>query len=63
MYATPGPPAGLPAPRRGRESKAAKAARTAEIRARLAARYPAVTTALDHRSAWEVQVANILSAQ
>ena len=35
----------------------------AEIRARLAARYPVVTTALDHRSAWELLVATILSAQ
>ena len=51
------------APRRRRESKAARAARVAEIRARLAARYPAVTTALDHRSAWELLVATILSAQ
>jgi endonuclease-3 len=52
-----------PAPRRRRESKAAKAARSAEIRARLAARYPEATTALDHRSAWELLVATILSAQ
>jgi endonuclease-3 len=59
MSASPGPPA----PRRRRESKGAKAARTAEIRARLADRYPAVTTALDHRSAWELLVATILSAQ
>jgi endonuclease-3 len=51
------------APRRRRESKAARAARVAEIRARLAARYPVVTTALDHRSAWELLVATILSAQ
>jgi endonuclease-3 len=51
------------APRRRRESKAARAARGAEIRARLAARYPQVTTALDHRSAWELLVATILSAQ
>jgi endonuclease-3 len=50
-------------PRRRRESKAARAARVAEIRARLAARYPMVTTALDHRSAWELLVATILSAQ
>jgi endonuclease-3 len=54
---------GTPTPRRRRESKTAKAARAAEIRARLAARYPAVTTALDHRSAWELLVATILSAQ
>ena len=51
------------APRRRRESKAAKLARTAEIRDRLAARYPQVTTALDYRSAWELLVATILSAQ
>ena len=63
MSATPGPPAGLPAPRRRRESRAARAGRAAEIRARLTARYPAVTTALDHRSAWELLVATILSAQ
>ena len=41
----------------------AKLARTAEIRDRLAARYPQVTTALDYRSAWELLVATILSAQ
>jgi endonuclease-3 len=51
------------APRRRRESKAARQVRAAEIRERLAARYPAVTTALDHRSAWELLVATILSAQ
>ena len=50
-------------PRRRRESKAARQARVAEITQRLAARYPAVTTALDHRSAWELLVATILSAQ
>jgi endonuclease III len=56
---------GVPAAprRRGRESKAAKARRSEEIRARLAARYPDVTTALTHRSAWELLVATILSAQ
>ena len=59
--AMPASPTGA-VPRR-RESKAARAARTAEIRARLSARYPAVTTALDHRSAWELLVATILSAQ
>jgi endonuclease-3 len=53
----------VPAPRRRRESKAARAARSAQVRARLAARYPEVTTALDHRSAWELLVATILSAQ
>jgi endonuclease III len=51
------------APRRRRESKAARAARAAQVRARLAARYPQVTTALDHGSAWELLVATILSAQ
>jgi endonuclease III len=51
----------MPASRR--ESKAARAARAAELRQRLAARYPDVTTALTHRSAWELLVATILSAQ
>jgi endonuclease-3 len=55
--------AGGAPPRRRRESKAAKAARVAEIRARMAARYPVVTTALDHGSAWQLLVATILSAQ
>ena len=58
----PASPSGA-VPRRRRESKAAKLARTAEIRDRLAARYPQVTTALDYRSAWELLVATILSAQ
>jgi endonuclease III len=58
----PASPSGA-APRRRRESKAAKLARTAEIRDRMAARYPQVTTALDYRSAWELLVATILSAQ
>jgi endonuclease-3 len=49
--------------RRGRESKAARARRLEEIRARLVARYPDVTTALTHGSAWELLVATILSAQ
>jgi endonuclease III len=52
-----------PLPPKGRESKAAKARRTAEIRRRLAARYPDVSTALTHGSAWELLVATILSAQ
>ena len=56
------PPPGPKRPWR-RESKAALAARTAEIRARLAARYPDVTTALGHGTAWELLVATILSAQ
>jgi len=63
----PGHPFGVPrtppvTPRR-RESKAARTARVAELRQRLAARYPDVTTALTHRSAWELLVATILSAQ
>jgi len=57
----PASPSGA-APRRRRESKVAKLARTAEIRDRMAARYPQVTTALDYRSAWELLVATILSA-
>jgi endonuclease-3 len=56
-------PSSAPAPRRRRESRAARAARAAEVRARLAARYPEVTTALEYRSAWELLVATILSAQ
>jgi endonuclease III len=60
--AMPASPSGA-APRRRRESKVAKLARTAEIRDRMAARYPQVTTALDYRSAWELLVATILSAQ
>jgi len=58
----PGHPRGVPAAGR-RESKAARTARAAEVRQRLAARYPDVTTALTHRSAWELLVATILSAQ
>ncbi|HEV8425447.1 MAG TPA: endonuclease III [Actinomycetes bacterium] len=56
-------PVSSAAPRRRRESRAARAARATEIRERMAARYPTVTTALDHRSAWELLVATILSAQ
>jgi endonuclease III len=37
--------------------------RTTEIDGRLKQRYPQVTTALQHRSAWELLVATILSAQ
>jgi endonuclease III len=63
----PGDPLVAAAPtaprRRGRESKAARARRLEEIRARLVARYPDVTTALTHGSAWELLVATILSAQ
>ncbi len=59
------PPApGVPrTPPGRRESKAARTARAAELRQRLATRYPDVTTALTHRSAWELLVATILSAQ
>jgi endonuclease III len=60
MPASPGP---RPRAAGRRESKAAKAARVAELRQRLADRYPDVTTALTHRSAWELLVATILSAQ
>jgi endonuclease-3 len=49
-------------PRR-RESKAARAARVAELLRRLAERYPDPTTALHHGDAWELLVATILSAQ
>jgi endonuclease III len=60
----PGHPPGVPrTPPGRRESKAARTARAAELRQRLAARYPDVTTALTHRSAWELLVATILSAQ
>lgn len=59
----PDPPAPRPPRVPGRESKAARARRAAEIQARLAARYPAPTTALAYRSAWELLVATILSAQ
>ena len=60
---TPQPALQRPAPRRGRESKAARTARTAELVARLKARYPDPQTALDHGSAWQLLVATILSAQ
>jgi endonuclease-3 len=50
------------APARRRRSPAL-VARAAEINSRLAKRYPQVTTALRHRSAWELLVATILSAQ
>jgi endonuclease III len=38
-------------------------ARARQVQERLAARYPEVTTALDHGSAWELLAATILSAQ
>jgi endonuclease-3 len=51
-------------PRRGgRESRAAKAARVVEIIARLRAEYPDARCSLDHRDAYELLVATILSAQ
>jgi endonuclease III len=46
-----------------REAKAVRAERAAEVVRRLVERYPAPQTALDHRSAWELLVATILSAQ
>jgi endonuclease III len=46
-----------------RESKAAKRARTAEVVARLHAEYPDAHCSLDHRGAYELLVATILSAQ
>jgi endonuclease-3 len=49
--------------RRRRRPSPAIVARAREVQERLAARYPEVTTALDHRSAWELLVATILSAQ
>ena len=72
MPASPEPPGPVPSgdppgvprtPPGRRESKAARIARAAELRQRLATRYPDVTTALTHRSAWELLVATILSAQ
>ncbi|HEX8860137.1 MAG TPA: endonuclease III [Actinomycetes bacterium] len=52
------------APRaRPRRRSPALRARAAEIHARLTKRYPQVTTALRHDSAWELLVATILSAQ
>ena len=46
-----------------RESKKAKAARAAEIYDRLANEYPDAHCALDHRNAYELAAATILSAQ
>ncbi|HZC99918.1 MAG TPA: endonuclease III [Actinomycetes bacterium] len=48
---------------RRRRPSAGVVARARQIQERLAARYPEVTTALTHRSAWELLVATILSAQ
>ncbi|MEX0980206.1 MAG: endonuclease III [Gemmatimonadota bacterium] len=47
----------------GRESKARKRARAAEIFERLEREYPAAHCALDHRNAFELTAATILSAQ
>jgi endonuclease-3 len=49
-------------PRRRRPSPGV-VARARQVQERLAARYPDVTTALHHGSAWELLVATILSAQ
>jgi endonuclease-3 len=57
------PRAAKPKPVRRRRPSPALAARARQIQERLAARYPRVTTALTHRSAWELLVATILSAQ
>jgi endonuclease-3 len=48
---------------RRRRPSPAVVARARQVQERLAARYPEVTTALDHGSAWELLVATILSAQ
>ncbi len=55
--------AGSPRPKRRRESAAELAARAAEILARLKTAYPGAHCALDHRSALELVVATVLSAQ
>lgn len=47
----------------GRESKSARAARAQEILQRLKRVYPDARCALDHRNAYELLVATILSAQ
>ena len=49
--------------RRGSESQAARLARAAEIFARLRTQYPEARCALDHRNAYQLLVATILSAQ
>src|SRR5207249_7379166 len=49
--------------RAGGEPAATSSERIAEILHRLEARYPGVTCALQHRNAWELVVATILSAQ
>ncbi len=55
--------AGLTPAQARRESGRARRLRTAEILARLRREYPDVHTALDHRNAYELLVATILSAQ
>ena len=52
-----------PAAKPRRESAEARAERALEIIARLSREYPEATTALDHRSPFELLVATILSAQ
>src|SRR5438128_3827431 len=52
-----------PAPKQRAQAGATSAQRIAEILRRLEARYPGVTCALQHRNAWELLVATILSAQ
>jgi endonuclease III len=61
----------MPAPKKAKPAKVAKRRRftppepkrVAEILRRLDATYPAATCALQHRNAWELLVATILSAQ
>ncbi|MGH8631390.1 MAG: endonuclease III, partial [Burkholderiales bacterium] len=55
--------ASRPAARRSRESAAARAARAERILAKLREAYPDATCALHHKSALELLVATILSAQ
>ncbi|MEX0907723.1 MAG: endonuclease III [Gemmatimonadota bacterium] len=57
----PAPPA--PPRRRGRETIAAKRERGAEVIRRLHAEYPDAKCSLDHRNAYELLAATILSAQ
>jgi endonuclease III len=52
-----------PAARRGRESRVAREARALEILARLRRLYPDAHCELDHRNAFELLCATILSAQ
>jgi endonuclease-3 len=60
------PAAAAPAPKRrrvGRESLAKKRERAVEAIARLRAEYPGAQCSLDHRNAYQLLVATILSAQ